>query len=50
MFYAKSGSDIAHSGGTTSFTTTTVSVTLPSLGVSYDLFVVAFSGSDYYML
>ena len=41
VFYAVSGSDIAQSGGTTN--ETTITVTLPTLGVMYDFFVVAFS-------
>ena len=43
VFYAKSGSNGTVSGGTTSHTITTISVTLPTLYVIYDLFVVAFS-------
>ena len=44
VFYAESGSDITQSGGTT--TNTTMIVTLPTLGVMYDFFVVAFSDAD----
>ena len=44
VFYAESGSDITKSGGTT--TSTTISVTLPTLGAIYDLFVVAFSDAN----
>ena len=44
MFYAESGSEVTQSEGTT--ITTTTSVTLPTLGVIYDLFVVAFSDTD----
>ena len=43
VFYAVSGSNVTQSGGTT--TDTTISVTLPKLGVMYDLFVVAFSNA-----
>ena len=43
VFHAESGSDASKSGGTTTSATTTISVTLPTLGVIYDLFVVAFS-------
>ena len=42
VFYAESGSDVTQSGGTT-FNTTTINVTLPTLDFMYDLFVVAFS-------
>ena len=41
VFFAESDSDIANSGGIT--TNTAISVTLPTWGVKYDLFVVAFS-------
>ena len=41
VFYAESGSNVTQSGGTT--INTTISVTLPTLGVMYDFFVVAFS-------
>ena len=44
VFYAESGSDNTQSGGTT--TSTTISVTLPTLGVKYDFFVIAFSDVD----
>ena len=44
VFFAESGSGIAQSGGTT--TDTTISVTVPTLGVTYDFFVVAFSDAD----
>ena len=44
VFYADSGSDATKSGGTT--TSTTISVTLPTLDVTYDLFVVAFSDAN----
>ena len=43
VFYAVSGSDVTQSGGTTTTSTTTISVTLPKLSAMYDLFVVAFS-------
>ena len=43
VFYAVSGSDVTQSGGTTTTSTTTISVTLPKLDVMYDIFVVAFS-------
>ena len=43
VFYAVSGSDVAQSGGTTTYTTTTITMTLPTLDVVYDIFVVAFS-------
>ena len=43
VFYAVSGSGVAQSGGTT--TDTTISVTLPTLGVTYDFFAVAFSNA-----
>ena len=46
VFYAVSGSDVTHSGGSTTTSTTTINVTLPTLGVMYDIFVVAFSDSD----
>ena len=46
VFYAESGSDATKSGGTTTAGTTTISVTLDTLGVTYDLFVVAFSNAD----
>ena len=42
VFYAVSGSDVTQSGGTTTGTTT-INVTLPTLGLTYDFFVVAFS-------
>ena len=41
VFFAENGSDVTQSAGTT--TTTTISVTLPTLGVLYHFFVVAFS-------
>ena len=41
MFYTVCGSDVTQSGGNT--TNTTISVTLPTLSVLYDFFVVAFS-------
>ena len=41
VFYAESGSDVTQSGGIT--TDTTLSVTLPTLGVMYDLFTISFS-------
>ena len=41
VFYEESGSDVTQSGGTT--TDTTINVTLPTLGVMYDFYVVAFS-------
>ena len=44
VFYAKCGSEESHSGGST--TSTTIIVTLPTLGVTYDLFVVAFSVAE----
>ena len=44
VFYAESGSDDTQSGGTT--TSTTICVTLPTLVVKYDFFVVAFSDAD----
>ena len=44
VFYAVSGSNATESGGTT--TSTTISVTLPTLKIVYDLFVVAFSDGD----
>ena len=43
VFYAESGGDATESGGTT--TSTTISVALPTLGVTYDFFVVAFSNA-----
>ena len=43
VFYAVSGSNVTQSGGTTTTSTTTISVTLPKLDVMYDIFVVAFS-------
>ena len=43
VFYAVSGSDVTQSGGATITSTTTISVTLPTLDVTYDIFVVAFS-------
>ena len=42
VFYAECGSDVS---GTTTSTSTTISVTLPTLDVTY-LFVVAFSDAD----
>ena len=45
VFYAESGSNATKSGGTTS-ASTTISVTLPKLGITYDLFVVAFSDAN----
>ena len=44
VFYAVSGSNSTQSGATT--TSTTVNVTLPTLDVMYDLYVVAFSDAD----
>ena len=44
VFYAESGSDATAIGGNT--TNTTISVKLPELGVTYDLFVVAFSDAN----
>ena len=44
VFYTESGSDDTQSGGTT--TSTTICVTLPTMGVKYDFFVVAFSNAD----
>ena len=41
VFYSESDSDVTYSGGVT--TDTAINVTLPFLGVSYKLFVVAFS-------
>ena len=41
VFYAMSGNDSTQSGGIT--TSTIFSVTLPTLGVMYDFFVVAYS-------
>ena len=46
VFYAVSGSDVTHSGGITTFDTTTISVTLPNQNAMYDFFVVAFSNAD----
>ena len=46
VFYAVYGSNDTESGGTTNDATTTISVTLPTLDVMYDLFVVAFSNAD----
>ena len=46
VFYTESGSDATKSGGTTNSASTTISVNLPKLGVTYDLFVVAFSNVD----
>ena len=43
MFYAVSGSDVIQSGGTTTTSTTTISVTLPKLDFMYTFFVIAFS-------
>ena len=43
VFYAASGSNVAQSGVTT--VDTTISVALPTLGVMYDFFVVAFSNA-----
>ena len=43
VFHVESGNDVTQSGGTT--TDTTINVTLPTLGVTYDLFVVAFSNA-----
>ena len=40
VFYAESGSDSESGGNTTS---TTISVTLSTIGVTYNFFVVAFS-------
>ena len=44
VFYAKSGSEESNSGGNTR--STTIIVTLPTLGVACDLFVVAFSDAE----
>ena len=44
VFFAESGSNITESGGNT--TTTTISLTLPTLNETYDLFVVAYSDED----
>ena len=47
VFYAQSGNNDTKSGGTTNdATTTTINVTLPTLEVMYNLFVVAFSDAD----
>ena len=46
VFYAESVSDASKSGGTTTSASTNISVTLPTLGVTYHLFVVAFSNAD----
>ena len=46
VFYAESGSDASKSGGTTTSTSTTISMTLPNLGITYHLLVVAFSNAD----
>ena len=46
VFYAETGSDATKSGGTTTSPSTTISVTLPKLGVTYHLFVVAFSDAN----
>ena len=46
VFYAVSGSDVTQSGGTTTTSTTTISVTLPKQIGMYDIFVVAFSDAD----
>ena len=43
VFYAVYGSNVTQSGGTTTTSTTTISVTLPILDEKYDIFVVAFS-------
>ena len=43
VFYAESGSSFTQSGGTTTSTSTTVNMTLPTVGATYDFFVVAFS-------
>ena len=43
VFYAECGSDATRSGGTSTSASTTISMTLPKLDVTYDLFVVAFS-------
>ena len=44
VFYTMSGSDITQSVGTT--TNTAISVTIPTRGVIYHFFVVAFSNSN----
>ena len=44
VFYAESGSDVIQSAGTT--TSTTIRVTVPTLGAVYDFFVVAFSDAE----
>ena len=46
VFYAESGSSVTQSGGNTTNTTTTINVTLSTLNVMYDFFVVAFSVAD----
>ena len=46
VFYIDSDGDITQSGGAT-ISNTSVIVTLPTLGVTYDLFVVAFSDADH---
>ena len=46
VFYVECGSDATKSGGTTTSISTTISVTLPTLDVTY-FFVVAFSDADH---
>ena len=46
VFYAESGSDNNTQSGGTTTSTTSINVTLPTLGVKYDFFVVAFSDAD----
>ena len=45
VFYAECGSDATKSGGTTTSASTTISVTIRTLDVTY-FFVVAFSDAD----
>ena len=42
VFYTESGSDNTQSGGNTT-DNTTINVTMPTLGLTYEFFVVAFS-------
>ena len=46
VFHAISDSNSTQSGGTTTTDTTTISLTLPTLDVMYNFFVVAFSDAD----
>ena len=46
VFYAVSGNNNTTSGGNTTVNTTTINVTLSTLGLTYEFFVVAFSDEE----